>query len=94
MDQLSVIGKKKTLIHVIEVFLVSQPKLFLLFFGLPGWPSGKASASRAAGQFDPCFPHEAFPRPSHTSDLSIVLQWLPCQVPDITGSVLGLVDIL
>ena len=28
---------------------------------------------------------------SHTSDLKLALQWLPCQVPGMIGSVLGLV---
>ena len=28
---------------------------------------------------------------SHTSDLKMALQWLPCQAPGVTGSALGLV---
>ena len=32
-----------------------------------------------------------FPGSSHTSDLKIGIQWLPCQVLGVIGSVLGLV---
>ena len=34
---------------------------------------------------------EIFPGSSHTSDLKLALQWLPCQAPGVLGSVLGLV---
>ena len=31
---------------------------------------------------------------SHTSDLKMGIQWLPCQVPGVTGSALGLVGLV
>ena len=37
------------------------------------------------------FPHGSFPGSSHTSDLKLVLQWLPCQAPGVIRSVLGVV---
>ena len=40
---------------------------------------------------DPRFARGAFPRSSYTNDLKI--QWLPCQVPGITGSAMGLVGL-
>ena len=55
----------------------------------------KASASRVA---DPRFVsrlrHWDFSRSSHTSNLEIVLQWLPCQESGIIVSVLGLVGLM
>ena len=51
----------------------------------------KASALRAE---DPGFEsrlRQEFSRSSHTGDLKIALRWLPCQVPGIVGSALGLV---
>ena len=52
----------------------------------------KASASRAE---DPGFESRLrrdFSRSSHTSDLKLALQWLPCQAPGVIGSVLGVVS--
>ena len=49
----------------------------------------KASASRAE---DPGFGSRLqrdFAWSSHTSDLKLALQWLPCQAPGVIGSVLG-----
>ena len=34
---------------------------------------------------------QIFSGSSHTSDLKLALQWLPCQAPGVIGSVLGLV---
>ena len=34
------------------------------------------------------------PKLSHTSDLKLVLYWLPCQVPCVIGSALGLVGLV
>ena len=51
----------------------------------------KASAS---GAEDPGFESRLwydFSASSHTSDLKLALQWLPCQVPGVIGSALGLV---
>ena len=51
----------------------------------------KASASR---EEDPGFKsrlRQYFFGSSHTSDLKLALQWLPCQAPGVLGSVLGLV---
>ena len=51
----------------------------------------KASAS---GAEDPAFESRLrrdFSGSSHTSDLKLALQWLPCQAPGVIGSVLGLV---
>ena len=51
----------------------------------------KASVSRAE---DPGFEshlRQDFSGSSHTSDLKLALQWLPCQVPGVIGSPLGLV---
>ena len=51
----------------------------------------QASASRAE---DPGFESRLqrdFLGSSHTSDVKFALQWLPCQVPGLTGSALGLV---
>ena len=51
----------------------------------------KAYASRAE---DPEFESRLqrdFSGSSHTSDLKLALQWLPCQAPGVVGSALGLV---
>ena len=51
----------------------------------------KASASRAE---DPGFESRLrwdFSGDSHTSDLKMALQWLPCKAPGVIGSMLGLV---
>ena len=50
-----------------------------------------ASASRAE---DPGFEsrlHRDFSESSHTSDIKLALQWLPCQAPGVIGLALGLV---
>ena len=50
----------------------------------------KASASRAE---DPGFESRLRRNvlgSSHTGDLKLALQWLPCQAPGVTGSMLGL----
>ena len=49
----------------------------------------------ASGAEDPGFKSRLrrdFSGSSHTSDLKLALQWLPCQVPGIIGSALGLVS--
>ena len=52
----------------------------------------KPSSSRAEDPgFDSRLRREDFSRSSHTSDVSLTLQCLPCQVPGDTGSALGLV---
>ena len=59
--------------------------------GPPG-PVVKASASRAADPgFDSCLLWD-FSGWSHTSDLKVALQGLPCQAPGVPGSALGLVS--
>ena len=51
----------------------------------------KSSASRAEDPgFDSCLRRD-FSGSSHTGDLKLALQWLPCQVPGVIGSALGLV---
>ena len=37
---------------------------------------------------------EIFPGSTHTSDLKLALQWLPCQAPGVIGSALGLVGLV
>ena len=44
--------------------------------------------------FDSCLCGWDFSRSSHTSDLKLALQWLPCQAPSVIGSVLGLVGLV
>ena len=51
----------------------------------------KASASEAEGPEFESRLRRDFSGSSHTSDLKLALQWLPCQAPGIIGSVLGLV---
>ena len=54
---------------------------------LPRWPSGKASASRAANQGSiPAFALDLCPGPGIP-----VLHWLPCQAPGVMAPALGLV---
>ena len=65
---------------------IENNPLFLLTHRLVGLVV-KASASRAE---DPVY-DGIFPGSSHTSDLQIGTQVLPCQAPDVVGSVLGLV---
>ena len=59
----------------------------------PRWPSGKASALWAADLVSiPAFAVDLFFKSSHTSDFEkLILQWLPCKVPGVKGSALGLV---
>ena len=53
----------------------------------PGWPGGKAPASRPAGLGSvPAFAEDLF-----LGRVLLALQWLPCWVPGVTGSALGLV---
>ena len=52
----------------------------------------KASPTRAEDPgFDFRLRRGDFSGSSHTSDLKLALQWLPCQAPGVTGSALGLV---
>ena len=55
----------------------------------------KASASRAADLGSiPIFEVELFPDKEVPVTSKLVLQWLPCQAPDVKGSVLGLVGLV
>ena len=55
----------------------------------------KASTLRAEDLgFHSCLRCGNFCGSSHTSDLKIALQWLPCQVPGVMGSVLGLAGLV
>ena len=59
------------------------------------WPSGKASASRAEDPgFESCWRRDFFGVESYQWLTKLALQWLPCQVPGVIGSVLGLVDLV
>ena len=64
-----------------------------LFLGClpPRWPSGKASASRAAdlGSIT-TFAVDPFPGRVTPVTEKLALQWLPCQAPGVIGSALGL----
>ena len=58
----------------------------------PHWPSGKASALRAADAgLILVFAVDLFPGQAIPLTGKLVLQLLPCQVPGATGSALGLV---
>ena len=50
----------------------------------------KASASRAEDSGFESRLRRDFSGSSHTSDLKLALQWLPCQAAGIIGSALGL----
>ena len=58
----------------------------------PRWPSGygvRLESGRSQSSNPAC--DWIFPGSSHTSDLKIGTQWLPCQAPGGIGSMLGLV---
>ena len=64
---------------------------YLFLYRLVGLVA-KASTSRVADPwFDSCFVRGDFSGLSHTCDSKVVLQWLPCQAPVVTGSALRLV---
>ena len=70
-----------------------QPSLFSFKDSL----AGLVVKAFALGVDDPGFKSRLqwdFSGLSHTSDLKLALQWLPCQAPGIIGSVLGLVNLV